>query len=159
MNNFSKIAVILLGGIIFCFSFCKKKDKYPVVPEITFVGFEKFGADSARVVISFTDGDGDIGLTESDSIAPYQFNFFAKYYQKRNGVFVEKVLSPPLNYRIPTLNSSKKTKSLEGEIWIILPGPYYILTIPKDTIQYEFYIKDRALNESNHVFSNEIIIP
>ena len=159
MNNFSKIAVFILLLTASGFYSCKKKDKYPAEPEISFTAFEKFGADSAHLIISFTDGDGDIGLTQADSTEPYLFNFFTKYYQKKNGVLVEKVLPIPLNFRIPVLNSGKKSKSLEGDILITFLKPYYFPTTTQDTILYEIYIKDRALHESNIVRTDEIIVP
>lgn len=158
MKKISKIALILLLLTGTSFYSCKKKDKFPAEPEITFKAFEKFGADSAHLIISFTDGDGDIGLTQSDTSEPYLFNFFTRYYTKVNGVFVEKVLPIPLNFRIPILNSSKKSKSLEGDILITFLKPYYFPTL-KDTIQYEIYIKDRALHESNRIRTDEIIVP
>ncbi len=158
MNNLSKITVFLLLVLGWAVISCKKKDKFPPEPEISYKSFEKFGADSAHLIISFTDGDGDIGLTQSDTTEPYLFNFFTRYYYKVKGVFVEKILPIPLNFRVPILNSSKKSKSLEGEILITFLKPYYFPTI-KDTIQYEIFIKDRALNESNRVRTDEIIVP
>ncbi|MBL0046834.1 MAG: hypothetical protein IPP32_01870 [Bacteroidetes bacterium] len=158
MKKISKIALILMLLTGASFYSCKKKDKFPAEPEITYKAFEKFGADSAHLIISFTDGDGDIGLTQSDTSEPYLFNFFTRYYTKVNGVFVEKVLPIPLNFRIPILNSSKKSKSLEGDILITFLKPYYFPTL-KDTIQYEIYIKDRALHESNRIRTDEIIVP
>ena len=159
MNIFSKIAVFILLIVGLTIYSCKKKQKYPNEPIIEYKGFERFGNDSAHFIISFTDGDGDIGLTQADTAAPYLSNFFTKYYQKKNGVFIEKVLGFPLNFRIPILNSGKKSKSLEGEIVIKFSAPFYYPTTTKDTILYEVYIVDRALNQSNSVRSDEIIVP
>lgn len=156
MNNFSKIALILILLLGTGFYSCKKKSKYSNVPEITFTSFEKFGADSAHLTLYFTDGDGDIGVTQAEDTV---FNFFTIYYQKKNGVFQIKQPKIPLNFRIPILNSSKKSKSLEGDIVITFLNPYYFPTLTSDTIKYEFYLKDRANNESNHEFSSEIIVP
>ena len=158
MKYFSKVSLILFAFGIFIFSSCKKKEKYPVEPEISYKQFDKFGADSAHIIISFTDGDGDIGLTQSDTVEPYLFNFYTKYFQKKNGVFVEKVLPIPLNYRIPILNTRSKPHSLSGDIQITFLKPYYFPTTTKDTIQYEIYIKDRSLHESNHITTDEIIV-
>ncbi|MBK9477519.1 MAG: hypothetical protein IPN99_01395 [Bacteroidetes bacterium] len=159
MNNFSKIAVFIWLLAVLVFAACKKHSSYPVEPEISFKSFEKFGKDSARLIISFTDGDGDIGLGQGDTAEPYLFNFYTRYYQKINGVFTEKTLSPPFNYRIPILYSGKKPKSLEGDILITYLAPIYFPTSSSDTIQYEVYIKDRALNTSNSVRTGEIIFP
>ncbi len=159
MKYFSKIALIILLAFLWSSSSCKKKDKYPPEPEITFKSFEKFGADSAHLVISFTDGDGDIGLTQSDTAEPFLFNFYTSYFQKKNGVFSEKVLPIPLNFRIPILNTGKKSKSLEGDISITFLKPYYFPSSSIDTIKYQLFIKDRAQNESNRVETTEIVVP
>jgi hypothetical protein len=159
MNYFSKIALFILLGFVLSITCCKKKDKYPPEPEITFKSFEKFGADSAQLIISFTDGDGDIGLTQADTAEPFLFNFYTTYYQKKNGVFSEKILPIPLNFRIPLLNTGKKSKSLEGDILITFLKPYFAPTTTSDTIKYKVYIKDRAQNESNRVETNEIVVP
>ena len=155
MNNFSKITVFifLVAGLLF-YS-CKKKVKFSVEPEIIFKSFEKFDLDSAHLVISFTDGDGDIGPIQEGDTAT---NYFINYYQKVNGVFIQKSFSA-LNKRIPNLNSSKKSKSLEGDIVINMLSPFYFNTSKKDTFLFEMYIVDRALHQSNSVRSDEIIAP
>ncbi len=159
MNFFSKIPVLIILASGLCLFACKKSNKYPVEPEIAFKAFQKYGADSAHLIISFTDGDGDIGLSQGDTSEPYLFNFYTTYFQRKNGKLIEKTLPIPLNFRIPILNSAKKSKSLEGDILITFLKPYYFPTTTKDTILYEVFIKDRALNESNRVRTDEIIVP
>ena len=47
---------------------CKPQPTFPTTPALTFKEFiQPAGSDSLRVVFSFTDGDGDIGLLQTDT--------------------------------------------------------------------------------------------
>jgi len=52
---------IFFSTLTLAFSGCKKPPEYPNVPIIIFERFELF-TDSAFFIITFKDGDGDIGL-------------------------------------------------------------------------------------------------
>ncbi len=110
---------------------------------------------------SFTDGDGDIGLNSWDTVYPYDFNLFITYFEKQNGEFKEVPIivngdTTIQDARIPILNTSGEGKSLKGKIEIEL-----FINNPRsnfDTIRYDAYIKDRALNESNVISTPEIVV-
>ena len=66
---------------------CIKKEDYPDIPSIEFKSFSKINNglgydDKGLLVISFTDGDGDIGLGSQeiqppyDTASMYYYNFF-----------------------------------------------------------------------------------
>ena len=68
-------------------SSCTKEKVYPVEPHIEFVSLTKvqnnLGYDDKGILkLSFTDGDGDIGLSDADTDPPfdsasvYYHNFF-----------------------------------------------------------------------------------
>jgi len=151
---------------------CRKYDSYPIVPHIELNSFQKFadtlGIDQIGVIgLSFTDGDGDIGLTAAQNTGVYQFNLFIKYFEKQKGAFKEIILTTPnpqtgkpdtswFNGRIPDITPAGKTKAISGEITDTL----FINNIasPYDTIKYQIYIQDRALNKSNVVETPEIVI-
>ena len=66
--------LIVMSG--FLFSACTKHEVYSVIPAIEYKSFEKIpsntGADNkAYMTITFTDGDGDIGLNPEDTFPPY----------------------------------------------------------------------------------------
>ena len=159
-----------LGAFIILFSFfysCKKSDKYPVEPVIKFKELIKFsdaaGLDtSAKLTISFTDGDGDIGLGQGDTFPPYNsasefyFNFFMKYFHKENGAFVELPLAIPPNQRIPFVPVEGNNKSISGDI--ILDLEFAGLFASQDTFRFDAYIVDRALHKSNTITTSEIIL-
>lgn len=155
----AKVALALMaGGLLF--TGCLKPEKFPAEPRIEFKAFEQFG-DSASLVISFTDGDGDIGLDASDTQAPfdtastYYFNLFLEYYELRNGEWVQPPLLLPYYYRVPRITPTGQNKALEGEIAVALkPWP---INVPQfDTIRFSVMMVDRALNESNVVMTPNI---
>ena len=178
--------LIVLSGIS-----CRKPKKYPDEPIITFKGFKTIrdnqGLDKSGVLsISFTDGDGDIGLRAGDTIAPYdtcsiyQFNYFIRILEKRNGVFRQYVfvknftpcqltdlysvcnpafslkLDSTYNATIKDITPEGKNKALSGDL--DLDMPFLIPCVTNDTIKFRIMIVDRALHESNEVESPEYVI-
>lgn len=151
-----------LVGVLF--SGCLKTEEFPSTPAITFKSFEFFG-DSASLVVSFTDGDGDVGLDASDNAPPYDtssiyyYNFFLRYSEKVDNVWQNVQFEDSIFYRIPRITPTGQNKTLEGEIAVAIdPFPLFI-TGNSDTVRYSVEMVDRALNRSNRVFTNDIIVP
>lgn len=155
-----------LGAILFLMG-CSKDPVYPVEPVITYVSFTKIlnnsGYDQKGILkISFTDGDGDIGLNPEDTYAPYDtgsiyfYNFFITYYEKQHGNFVAVDLPISNNARIPQVPPATKGLPLQGdiEIELYINNPMSVF----DTIKFDAYIVDRALHVSNVISSPDIII-
>ena len=145
---------------------CRREPKYSVVPHIEFVSLEKIdngtGHDSqAELTIRFQDGDGDIGLDETDRDpvfavdSPYYYNFFIDYYEKQHGEWVLVELPTPLHARIPRL-SENLPESIEGDITILTYINNYFSTY--DTIKLSCCLVDRALHRSNVIETPEIIV-
>jgi hypothetical protein len=147
----------VLCFVLFSLAGCIKRNDMPITPVITFKDFAIMG-DSARLVIKFTDGDGDLGLSDDEISPPYDYNVFIKYMEKVNGTYRERVLSFPFNFRIPRISTSDRKKPAQGEVHISITPTYYDPFSTHDTIRYELYIKDRALHESNSIQTNDIII-
>ena len=164
--------VIILFLLLILSYGCRKYDHYPIVPHIELNSFQKFadtlGVDQIGVIgLSFTDGDGDIGLTEAQNTGVYQFDLFIKYFEKQKGVFKEVILTTPnpltgkpdtlwFNGRIPYITPVGKVKAISGQITDTLFINNFVS--PYDTIKYQIYIQDRALNKSNVVETPEIVI-
>lgn len=154
-------AALLLAGSLF--SACLKPEEFPAEPVIEYQAFEQFG-DSASFIISFTDGDGDIGLDPSDNDPPfdtaslYYHNLFLEMDTVRNGVWGNVGFAIPLHYRIPRITPTGQNKALEGEIAVALtPWPIVQTAQPPwDTVRFTARIYDRSLNESNSVTSEVI---
>ncbi len=150
--------LIIVAVLTLIFASCRKQVSYPDIPEISYEGFllrdttDLLGNHGlvGTLSFSFTDGDGDIGLRQPpDSIDehdPNYSNLFFTLYDMQSGVLVEiDDLDPPLNYRIPYLEPQGMSKSLTAEVDV----DFLYMVFTYDTIMYDFYITDRAGNESN----------
>lgn len=150
------IFIFFIGNLLILFSACKPNEVGTPIPSIAFKSLA-LGTDSASLLISFIDGDGDIGLSQSDTTADYKFNCFVDVYLKRAGQWEMQVFPLPYYYRLPILNKGDK-KILDGEIRLTLfDFPPDLGTPGIDTMKVSIYIKDRALHSSNTVFSQEFL--
>jgi hypothetical protein len=155
---------IFLVIISFFGASCIKRKEFPNEPIIKYLDFIQT-KDTAYLRFSFTDGNGDLGLDQADTLSPFEikgsnyYNVYIKYFERVNGAFKEISLSAPYNYRFKRISSPGRSKALEGEMKIKIPAPYYSpLLEPGDTVKYEFYIKDRTLNSSNTESTGPVII-
>jgi hypothetical protein len=158
MKWFSKIGVLAAITSVIITS-CIKTQCNEDIPIIEFSEFQQFDDNTAKLIITFKDCNGDVGLNQNDSIDPYKYNLFMDYYEKQNGRWVNVVPVIPYYYRIPVLYDGSDD-SIEGDIEISMASYYK----PKqhsafDTIKFEIYITDRALNESNVIETVELIKP
>ena len=147
--------ISLFGISLLLLVSCLKEEEYPIVPEIEYEEFlslvnkETGVAEKGVLKFSFKDGDGDVGLGQGDQDPPYDYNLFISLYEIQNGDSVEIEPALTLNQRIPLLTPEGKQKAIRGEIedTLFINDP----TSDYDTIFLEFYILDRALNQSNTI--------
>ncbi len=156
------VGLLALAGVLA--TGCLKTEEFPNEPRIAFKSFEFFG-DSASLTITFTDGDGDIGLDPSDNGAPfdtssiYYYNLFLEHSELVNGEWNVVEFEEPIYYRIPRITPTGQNKVLEGEIAVAIdPFPLFV-TGASDTVRYSVEMVDRALNRSNRVESDVIVVP
>jgi len=153
-NNFSKFILFAVSALFFLGA-CKKEEKFPVEPKLEFKSLEKFlnvsGLDSIELTLAFTDGDGDIGTEDKDTVTR---DVFATLFELKNGVFTPFNGATPLTFRIPYLEPQGNNTSIKGDLKLIMD---YNLLQPNDTIRYEVYIMDRARHKSNTITTTEII--
>lgn len=146
---------------------CKKKECAVKEPVITFKSFVIYDSTKARLTVGFEDCDGDIGLSDSDTLEPYSasgdnyYNFYLFYWEKRKGIWEKWAdLTPPFYYRTPRVDDETASLGpLKGDISINMEPVYYVPTSIYDTIKFEVQLVDRALRRSNTVFTDEIIKP
>jgi hypothetical protein len=159
-----KFPVIFL--IILAFVSCRKIQQLPAVPHIEFSSFAVFdttdilgnSAKGGKLKFTFEDGDGDIGLNTTSDLQPDTTNLFFTLYRKITGKIVLAADNDPLKpsaYRIPYMERLGQNKILKGTISVSF---FYLFYSPADTIKYDFYIQDRALNNSNIASTNEIVL-
>ena len=171
MGKILKYLILTFLAIVVVDS-CKKAETYPIIPEIKFESYLRLFNptldvyDRGVLKISFTDGDGDIGLRQDQTAPPYDFNFFIDYFEIQNGDTVQvfpTIIDPGtgeidtlnFNQRIPYLTPLGSIKSIEGDIEDTLQAYNFNSTF--DTIMFKAYIVDRMLHESNTISTPLIV--
>lgn len=135
---------------------CTRPETFPPEPSIGFLSFTQQG-DSASLTITFTDGDGDIGLDPDDvqppfdPPSPWHNNLFLDYQEYRNGEWVPVELALPLRYRVPRITPSGRNKALKGEISVALG--FWPYTADAVDVRFKVRLVDRSLNESNELLT------
>lgn len=161
-----KIFLVLLGFfLVLMASSCRKFEEYPPEPQIEYQNFKLLvnpttgKVEKGRLSISYRDGDGDIGLDQTDTLPPYNisgdfyYNFVLRFYEKQHGQFVE--IPGFFSGRIPPLIPKNQKKSIKGIIEYDLDVVNE--TSSYDTIQFRVKLIDRALHISNEVISPEFV--
>ena len=143
---------------------CKKREEFSNIPYLEFTKYEiKDSIDAlgnitklCELHLFFTDGDGDIGLFEEDTIAPFDYNLFVNYFEMKQNSLQQIIdtLRPPYHIRIPDLMPTGQNKSLKVDLKYDVDVTYR----NSDTIKFELKLFDRALNESEWVSSSLIIL-
>lgn len=152
------ILLLLLTG-------CRKITNYPDTPQISFISVVCVDSTDVldnpvkRVTATFhlIDGDGNVGLKNSDTTGPYHkdsiyyYNLFLQEFKKENGTFTEIPAPGGLKrYRIPDLTPTGQNKTLVADISVTIEYPYSDSDpLPFKEFLYKFYLVDRSLNISN----------
>lgn len=172
-----KQTIWVVVALVMLMAACQKPVEYPVEPRISYNGFtylfEEDSTFSGKGVISFsyTDGDGDLGLDDSDSLPPFDasgknyYNLIVDYQRSVNGVFQS---VPMLSWNVATqsfdtirfdarfkrLIATAEPKPISGvmDYELFVKNPFS----PDDTIRFAVKIIDRALHESNVIETEPI---
>lgn len=138
---------------------CKKEPHFPNEPAIILVNHItttelnalEVPVYSTLITFSFTDGDGDLGLSDSQVEPPYDFNMYISRIPIKEGVAQEAEI---LKFRIPLLSPGPGNTAIQGELDVDLEiiADFFI----EDTVRYELYIIDGALNQSNTIVTSDI---
>lgn len=168
-------------------SSCLQAPNYPITPEIDFKELRIVhvppaggldGVDTLKFYLNFRDGDGDLGLSDSDTkVAPWntttgghnnrgtKFNYFIQPFRKDNaGRFVPFInpsgFAGEYDGRFLRLDGpDAKPSPLRGELRYKLPLTLdYSTFSPKQVFRFEISILDRALHESNKITTTEVIL-
>jgi hypothetical protein len=164
MREIKYLIVLLIFMLIL--DSCKKIERLPAVPHIEFTSFTIFDttdilgnvSKGGRLRFHFEDGDGDMGLNSPMGVQTDSTNLFFTLFRKKGGTMSPAPDNDPLKpsaYRIPYMERLGQNKILKGTISVTF---LYLFFNNTDTIRYDFYIKDRALNESNVVSTSEIVL-
>jgi len=148
--------IMLISAIIVS---CKKPSVATLVPTISYLNYQHFydinnHDTTGTLQLYFTDGNGSLGMNQSDTGADY----YSHLYYKKNNAWIEYTI--PFNYRLPYLVGMGTDGTLKGEIditynsVIVASFPF----APPDSIKFQCYIVDRFGNASNTIFTPPILI-
>lgn len=151
---------LLFFGFISLIMACVKKTSYPTVPEIEYQAFYPYAGDSADIQIKFTDGDGDIGGSETDTTR----NFWVTYYYQDTVTsnytayyIAEDNDTLRTGYLIKAPGESYKGKPISGEVNVRLQQFRHSKKVKN--VKYVMYLYDAAGNKSNVVTTPAIAVP
>lgn len=164
---------------------CKEKEIYPEVPSLQWkshqfvIERDALGVNDTLIslVVSYKDGDGDIGLNEGDTFPPYDrqansqgvitnpnyYNLNVEYLEMKNGVTGPFIIPNTtdtfkVQARISSLTPDGVHKAIRGDISFKFSAPLYP-GIRSDSVLLRVRITDRALHQSNVAESPWIILP
>lgn len=178
--NFKIIGFLFIG--LFFLTGCFSEPDYPDTPQIEFVSLQNLqsksraNTDSVVITLFFQDGDGDLGLTSTDTLPPFsdrnpdgtvnlfRHNFFADVERlNENGEFEPIIFASQnfnLNSRFPVLNTLDKETALEGELRYSLNlfSTSFSPVQQGDILRYRISIADRNLNVSNVIVTDPMTV-
>ncbi|MCD4794104.1 MAG: hypothetical protein K8R54_12770 [Bacteroidales bacterium] len=165
LSNFKNIVYLsILILLITILSACPTPQQYPIEPQLTFKQIilsdtvDLLGNDVKIFKLRFgiIDGDGDIGLMDSDTSGVYHpdslynKNLFTILFEIIDGDTVEVDPEKQRNFRVPYVEPQGQNKTLIAEIYIDIEFTFQQSgELPYDSIMYNFYIVDRKFNKSN----------
>ena len=141
-------------------SHCDHEDCVGTVPELEFNQLVMTDSTQGVLTMNFFDCDGDVGLSDRDTVPPYNadsryhYNYYLDYYEKRDGEwFLVDFGEGGYKYRIPVITPEGRFPELEGEIDVDL----FFFPTEYDTFKFSVTLIDRALNESEPVETPEFV--
>lgn len=181
MKNWKLLYFLLsFSVLLLAFQSCSQEEGTPPTPSLEYVGFSKIkannGKDSIVIInMTFEDGDGDIGLTDTDSFPPFRFgspnfnNLYVEFFSVDSFGVASKITSQFLqdpitgdtvnfNQRISNLTPEGRNKYIKGRIDVLTP---FITTLDyseplPNLVYYTVTLEDRSLNRSNTIITPQI---
>ena len=168
---------LIITSLLMLLVSCQEKVEYPIEPKIAYNGLAYvMDADSTLtgeviVSIGYTDGDGDLGLDDADTLYPFgpndphYYNLIIDYLKWNGSQFVEIPLlswnQQTQSYDTVSFNARFKRLVFNDEEAAISGTIDYKMLVynplsPNDTIKFKIHIIDRALHESNTVETDAI---
>lgn len=138
--------LMLLAGMVLLMA-CKKEDSDPTDPipgiKLISIGPAKVVEfkDSVQVVISYQDGDGDLGGVHPDS---------------SNLFIVDKRINVPFEFRIQELVPGGATVPIAGTLKVIIQNLFLTGSGNSEQVSFDIYAIDKAGHTSNTVTTEPI---
>jgi len=172
----------LAGLLTLGLSSCLKAPEYSSTPEISYDSIllkhdvsTSQPIDSVFITIRFQDGDGDLGLSSTESnAAPYvgtrfASNYFIEPYVKastgNNFVPVKDlgrgISAGAYNSRFEHIATTSDNRSapIKGVLTRAYTFAYRTLFQPGEEVRFTVSIADRAMHESNTITTESVVFP
>ena len=167
----------LVTILLLALASCQEMPEYPMEPQISYQGLSYLmNADSTLtgevlLSIGYTDGDGDLGLDDADTLYPFgpndphYYNLIIDYLKWDGTAFVETPLlswnQQTQSYDTISFNARFKRLVFNDAVKPISGTFDYTMNVlnplsPTDTIQFRVHLIDRALHESNTIETDAI---
>ena len=168
----------LFIGILIGLNACQSPPEFSAIPEISNISVVKSHVstgDSVSIAFDFKDGDGDLGLNANDVLVPPYFvdnketefadNILLSMYKRANRQWVlvdfgDKNLD--YNGRFSRFQKGDKLSPIKGTInyFFVIDdyAPYNIAIKKNDTVKFDIFIRDRALNKSNVLSTSPVVL-
>lgn len=155
----SFLKYLFISTIVSVFVYaCVKKTSYAPTPEIEYKDYLQISKDSANLEVKFTDGDGDIGVSESDSTKTFWITYYYKDSITQKYVGYYRPLTNDtlrIGYIVKSPSDAYKGKSISGEISVLVPKRH---SKKIKNVKYVVYLLDKAGNKSNVITTPELFI-
>lgn len=180
MKRFRLLIPVMAGLLTAGLTSCLKAPEYSTTPEISFESIRlkhdvstTQPIDSVFITIRFQDGDGDLGLSSTESATgPYAYpsrfnnNFFVEPYLLSNGVPTSLVklgrtTTGAYNSRFEHIATTSDSRSapIKGVLTRVYAIAYRTLYLPGEEAQFTVSIADRAMHESNVITTSSVVFP
>lgn len=187
-KGIAKIGFLLLATML-CIGSCSEDPNFPREPKIrvkslVFVGGNDSLSGKLLLTLYFEDGDGDLGLDNSDTTFPFQPDYNStrvptnpnyynidldfQFFDRTSQTFVrcEQLAECGLpqsifdlyDGRFPVLNDKSRPRPISGELTYTIESILLRQTLLRKTLRLRAIIRDRALNTSNTVFTDTLTV-
>jgi hypothetical protein len=157
--------------LIFLFA-CEDVPEYADEPIISFEGISKYvvvdpfttnKTDSIVISLAFTDGDGDLGLSQDEAgsgifVGDSSNNFHVEVERKNSGAY--EVVDLELDGLFYPLVNEQYLGPIDGVLEHSISFNHNLVTelSANDTVRFRVSIYDRSLNKSNTVVTSDILV-
>ena len=143
---------------------CLPQLEFPDEPTLRFVDFVPSLDGSATMTLGFTDGDGNVGLTQADTLPPFcstcehHFNLVAEYQEWNGEAWNTPDLLIPYAYRVPVATPTGSSPALDGTLELAMPS-WHLWGTEADSVRFLWTLWDRDLNPSNVASTPRLPVP
>lgn len=154
----------MMGTVLGFDTGCLPDPNYPDEPTLAFEQLDPRSDGTAKLILGFTDGDGNVGLTQADTLPPFcatcehHFNLVGEYQEWDGGEWVVPTLLVPYAYRVPVATPTGSSPALDGTIEVELTS-WYLFGTEADSVRFAWTLWDRDLNPSNEAVTTAVAVP